>query len=185
MLMSEISLWEMKVYNMWRCGMIVIVACVTSYLWSKESLVLRLAMMRAMIGNQVLFNPFSFNVPLLYPLKTSENLRISDIFRGYGSGTLVEIGLAFTIYLFHNNDILFPYKVYSFISKRVLQENKPRQIFGRTNISYPLIRTHTCAYQEVRNVFVFRNIWRVLFSCSTVLRFAFLPYYRWYVRFER
>ena len=35
------------------------------------------------------FNPFSTNVPLLYPLKTSENLRFSDVFRGYRSATLV------------------------------------------------------------------------------------------------
>ena len=27
-----------------------------------------------------------------------------------------------------------------------------RKIFGKTNISNPLIRTRTCAYQEVRNV---------------------------------
>ena len=39
------------------------------------------------------FNPFSSNVPLLYPLKTSENLRFSDIFRGYRIGTLLENGL--------------------------------------------------------------------------------------------
>ena len=39
------------------------------------------------------FNPFSTNVPLLYPLKTSENIRFSDVFRGYRSGTLVENGL--------------------------------------------------------------------------------------------
>ena len=38
-------------------------------------------------------NPFSTNVPLLYPLKTTENLRFSDVFRGYRSGTLVENGL--------------------------------------------------------------------------------------------
>ena len=35
-------------------------------------------------------NPFPANVPLLYPLKTSE---ISDIFWGYRSGILVENGL--------------------------------------------------------------------------------------------
>ena len=35
-------------------------------------------------------NPFSTSVPLLYPLKTSENLRFSDVFRGYRSGTLVK-----------------------------------------------------------------------------------------------
>ena len=41
----------------------------------------------------VAINPFSTNVPLLYPLRTSKNLRFSDIFRGYKSGTLAENGL--------------------------------------------------------------------------------------------
>ena len=36
------------------------------------------------------FNPFSTNVLLLYSLKTSENLRFSDVFRGYRNRTLVE-----------------------------------------------------------------------------------------------
>ena len=35
-------------------------------------------------------NPYSTNVSLLYPLKTSENLRFFDVFSGYGSETLVE-----------------------------------------------------------------------------------------------
>ena len=39
------------------------------------------------------FNPFSTNVPLLYPLKTSENRRFCDVFRGYRSATLAENGL--------------------------------------------------------------------------------------------
>ena len=30
------------------------------------------------------------------------------------------------------------------ISKRIFQENKAHQIFRKTNISYPLIRTRTC-----------------------------------------
>ena len=38
------------------------------------------------------------------------------------------------------------------ISKRVFQESKGRQNFRKTNFSYPMIRTRTCAYQEVRNV---------------------------------
>ena len=38
-------------------------------------------------------NPFSTNVPFLNPLKTSENLWFSDIFRGFSSGTLVGNGL--------------------------------------------------------------------------------------------
>ena len=36
------------------------------------------------------------------------------------------------------------------VSERLLQENKSRQ-FPKNNISYPLIRTRTCAYQGVRN----------------------------------
>ena len=38
-------------------------------------------------------SPIFNNVPLLYPLKTSENRRFSDVFRGYRSRTLVESGL--------------------------------------------------------------------------------------------
>ena len=40
----------------------------------------------------------------------------------------------------------------------MLQENKAHQIFRKTNISYPLIRTRTCAYQEVRNVHFSENL---------------------------
>ena len=42
----------------------------------------------------LVFNPFSTNVPLLHPLKTSENQTFSDFFRRYRSGTLVENGLS-------------------------------------------------------------------------------------------
>ena len=38
------------------------------------------------------------------------------------------------------------------ISKWVFQENKARQIFQKTNIFYPLLRTGTYVYQGVRNV---------------------------------
>ena len=33
------------------------------------------------------------------------------------------------------------------MAKLLLQENKARQIFRKTNISYPLIGTRACAYQ--------------------------------------
>ena len=42
---------------------------------------------------ELYINLFSNKVPLLYPLKTLENQRFSDVFRGYSSGTLVENGL--------------------------------------------------------------------------------------------
>ena len=44
------------------------------------------------------------------------------------------------------------------ISKRVLQENKARQIFQKINISYALIRTPSCAYQWVRNARFSENL---------------------------
>ena len=48
----------------------------------------------------------------------------------------------------------------------MFQENKACQTSRKTNISYPLIRTRTCAYQGVKK-FAFRKIWRALFSCNT------------------
>ena len=44
------------------------------------------------------------------------------------------------------------------IRKRLFQENKVRQIFRKTNISYPLIRTRTCACQGIRNVCFSENL---------------------------
>ena len=39
-------------------------------------------------AQQSYINPFQTNVSFLYPLKTSENRRFSDVFRGYRKGTL-------------------------------------------------------------------------------------------------
>ena len=44
------------------------------------------------------------------------------------------------------------------ISRRVFQDNKAHQIFRKTNISYPLIRARTCAYQGVRSVRFSENL---------------------------
>ena len=41
----------------------------------------------------VLFNPFAPNARYLYPLKTSENLRCSDVFRVKRKGVLGTNGL--------------------------------------------------------------------------------------------
>ena len=54
------------------------------------------------------------------------------------------------------------------ISKRVFQENKACQIFRKTNISYPLIRTRTCGYQGVRNVCFSENL-----ACFVFLKHPF------------
>ena len=44
-----------------------------------------------------IIHPFPTNFPRLYPLKTSENLRFSDVFRGHRRETLVENGLITTL----------------------------------------------------------------------------------------
>ena len=59
------------------------------------------------------------------------------------------------------------------ISKGVLQENKVRQTFRKTNISYPL-ETH----KHMCEIFVFRKICVFCFLVTPVLRFALLHNYR-------
>ena len=59
----------------------------------------------------------------------------------------------------------------------MLQESKACRIFWKTSISYPLLRTLTCAYQEVK-MFIFQKFWRGLFSCNThfeIRPFPLLP----------
>ena len=65
------------------------------------------------------------------------------------------------------------------ISKQVFQENKARQIFRKTNISYPLIRTRTYVCVSVGkkcSLFSSENLAYFVFLFTSVLRFAFLPY---------
>ena len=66
------------------------------------------------------------------------------------------------------------------ISKWMFQENKAHQVFRNTNISYPLIRTHTSAYQGVINVRFSENL-ACCFLETLVLRIGLLPYYRRYL----
>ena len=65
-------------------------------------------------------------------------------------------------------------KAKGWISKRVFQENKARQFFRKTNISYPLICTRTCAYEWVRNARFSENL-----ACFVFLKHPFrdLPFY--------
>ena len=64
-------------------------------------------------------NLFSTNVQLLLPLKT-ENLRFSDVFGGYRSGTLVENGLVTKFITFtHFNDLNIPFQL---SSQKLLQK---------------------------------------------------------------
>ena len=49
----------------------------------------------------------------------------------------------------------------------MFQENKARQIFRKMNISYPLIRTRTRAYQRVRNICFSENLVGFVFCLIT------------------
>ena len=52
-----------------------------------------------------------------------------------------------------------------------------RAEFSKISISYPIIRTRTCAYYGIRNG-NFGKFGVLYFLETPVLRFAFLPYYR-------
>ena len=71
-------------------------------------------------------------------------------------------------------------KVKGRISRRRQQENNARQIFRKTNICHPLIRPRTRAYQEGgKKCSFFRKFCLLCLLVTSVLRFAFWPYYRW------
>ena len=65
--------------------------------------------------------------------------------------------------------ITFGNKAKGRISKLVLQENKARQVFRKTNISYPRLRI-----RGKKCSFFFQKIWRALFSWNT--RFEIYPF---------
>ena len=56
------------------------------------------------------------------------------------------------------------------ISKRVLQENEERQIFQKTNISYPLVRIRMCVSGSKKYSIKFGMLY---FLVTLVLRFTF------------
>ena len=60
-----------------KCSMLSKIASVSGIIYIK------------FVNEDWVINPFSNNVSLLYPLKTSENRRLSDVLRGYRSGTLL------------------------------------------------------------------------------------------------
>ena len=64
---------------------------------------------------------------------------------------------------------LTPWYTIGSILKRVFRENKARQIFRKTSISDPLI-----CVSGGKKMFVFRKIWRALFSWNT--RFEIRPF---------
>ena len=64
------------------------------------------------------------------------------------------------------------------ISRRVLQENQVRQIFRKTIISYPLVRTLTCTYSGGKKCSFFGKFGLLCFLVTPILRFTCLPYYR-------
>ena len=66
-------------------------------------------------------------------------------------------------------------KAKGWISKRVLQENKAGKIFQKTNITYPVICTRTCAYQEVRNVRFSENLTCFVFLKHPLCVLPFCP----------
>ena len=73
-------------------------------------------------------------------------------------------------------------KTKGWISKRVFQENKARQIFCKTNISYPLIRTRTFLVSEFfLSKHIFKTInwsYNALYKKRNVFSFCFILFFR-------
>ena len=96
-----------------------------------------------------------------------------------------------SIQIIWGNPYMFLSRIYEYfvgnkakgrILKRVFQENKARQIFRKTNIFYPLIRSRTCAYHRVRNVHFSENLACFVFLKNPFwdsLFFALLPTSYW------
>ena len=68
------------------------------------------------------------------------------------------------------------------IAKLVLQEDNNRQIFRKTNISYPLVRTDVSGGKKC---LFLRKFGVLCFLVTPVLGFALLPYYRRIMLFFR
>ena len=65
------------------------------------------------------------------------------------------------------------------ILRRVFQENKARQIFRKTNISYPMIRTGTyVGVSGAKKCSLLGKFGVLCFLETPVSRFALSPYYR-------
>ena len=84
------SLWPVKIAFLLRKSKInidSIIPYITSMSYSSMQVLTK------NIYNSEKINPFLANVPILHPLKTPENERFSDVFRGYKLGTLATNGL--------------------------------------------------------------------------------------------
>ena len=64
------------------------------------------------------FSPFQSSVTFLYPLKTSENQRFSDVFRGYRNVTQDQNGLKLNLEMFQKN-------VFEIVGKNTVCEISP------------------------------------------------------------
>ena len=64
----------------------------------------------------------------------------------------------------------------------VTKKTKQAKFFRETNISYPLIRTRTCTYQEVRKFRFTGKFGLLCFLVTPVLKFTLLSYYHRYTR---
>ena len=95
---------------------------------------------------------------------------LSGLFFNIDTKTFLLKSLVFCSYFFGG-------KAKGRISKRVLQVNKARQIFRKTNMSYPLVQTHVCVSGGKKRSF-FAKFDLLCFLVTLVLRFALLPYYR-------
>ena len=115
------------------------------------------------VCESVLLTHFSPMFHFYTPLKTSENLWFSDVFRGYKNAAVGWNGLKNCkmqwTWLLGNVDIQSSVKSWELGVNHLVQMQK----FSKKQTSYSLIRTRTCAYQGVR-MLVFRKNFHIFTS---------------------
>ena len=89
------------------------------YLWLRTSIFQQRQWFRQWSGN----DPLQPNVPFLYPLKTSENQRFSDVFRGYRNVASAWNGLACSLLYQKFEMNMFCYMKYSWTILKILKQN--------------------------------------------------------------
>ena len=85
------STWKERRYLKYKPGSKLDTTTITPTMKTKRTKLIQITISNGDHFNS--FNPYSSNVTFLCPLKTSENLRFCDVFRGYRNVTLGEYGL--------------------------------------------------------------------------------------------
>ena len=132
-------------FQLWKVKLIEVFCC-TKRKYTVKFLYLDILLAVKMIVKVIQINPFSTNVPLLYPLEISENIRFSAIYKGNRSGTLVENGLIAVQFIYDTLGSLTKWKCLNLNRMRIIIVNL-NGILHKTRIFIFQDKYSCCSYQ--------------------------------------